>query len=143
MPLALAIIGIVLVIVAIRGTEGDLFTLLTGDAAGWFKWAAAIVAVGALGYIPKLEAPSRVLLALVLIVIVLVNKGLFSTLSAVLTNPPAASPSVSPVPAALGDLPVKLNVSGGTGVIGKLVGGAASLGTGASSAATSGTGGLY
>lgn len=150
MPLALAIIGIALLVSAIRGTQGDLFSLLSQDVLGWAKWAAAIVAVGALGYIPHFEGPSRVLLALVLIVLVVANKGLFTKLAEQISAPASGtSKSAPPAAAPLGPAPVKVQLSGGGGGgLGGALGGitdAISGGGGGSwggAAVAAGTGGL-
>lgn len=71
MPVALLLIGVVLIVVAFNNTMGDLAKELTTDIPGYFVWAVAIGAILALGYIPALRTPSRWLLALVITVIVL------------------------------------------------------------------------
>jgi len=148
-PLALAIIGIALLVSAIRGTQGDLFALLSQDVLGWLKWAAAIVAVGALGYIPHFEGPSRVLLALVLIVLVISNKGIFARLAEQLNAAPSKTAGTAPADKPLGSLPVKLDLGkDGGGGLGGILGGlgdAVSGGGGGSwggAAVAAGTGGL-
>lgn len=73
MILVALVIGVVLIVAAIRNSQGALFSALGQDIPGFVVWAAAIVAVGALGFIPGLKPVSRGLLALVLIVIVLNN----------------------------------------------------------------------
>lgn len=73
MILILLLIGAVLVVSAIRNSQGALFTALSTDAPGFVIWAAAIVAVGAVGFIPGLKPVSRGLLALILLVIFLKN----------------------------------------------------------------------
>ena len=77
MPFALLIIGIFLLVAAVRGKEGDLFTLLRSDFTGennFIYWAVAILAIGMLGYIPRVKPISVALLALVMVVLVL-KKG--------------------------------------------------------------------
>ena len=73
MPLLLLALGALLLIVAVRNTQAGLASALADDVPGFLKWAAAIVALGALGFVPGLEKPSRYLLALVFLVIVLKN----------------------------------------------------------------------
>lgn len=73
MPIAVLIIGALLVIVAFNNSMGDLVSALETDVPGFFVWAIAIVAICALGYVPGLRTPSRYLLALVLMVILLKN----------------------------------------------------------------------
>lgn len=73
MPLILIIIGAILIVSALKNTQGELATALEQDIPPFLKWAVAIFAIVALGWIPPLRTPSRWLLALVLIVIVLTN----------------------------------------------------------------------
>ena len=73
MPLVLIFIGAILMVSAFRNTQGSLASALMQDVPAYLTWAAAIVAVGAIGFIPKLQPVSRALLALVLTVIVLRN----------------------------------------------------------------------
>jgi hypothetical protein len=73
MPFILLAIGLVIVVSAIRGTQGTLLSALAQDVPAYGKWAAAIVTLGAIGFIPQLKPVSRALIALVLIVLVLRN----------------------------------------------------------------------
>jgi hypothetical protein len=73
MPVAILILGALLVIVAFNNSFSALATELEQDIPGYFKWAAAIAAILALGYIPGMRTPSRYLLGLVLLVILLTN----------------------------------------------------------------------
>lgn len=81
MPFALAIIGIVILVSAIRGTSGALFSTFKSDFTGsgnFLYWVIAILAVGSIGYIKKLQPLSSAFLALLLIVLFISNKGFFS-----------------------------------------------------------------
>lgn len=73
MTLIALLIGAVLIVAALRDTQGDLATALKSDVPDYIVWAAAIAAIGALGYIPGIKPAARVLLALVIVVIVLKN----------------------------------------------------------------------
>lgn len=73
MPFAILLIGIILIVVAYNNSFGSLASQLESDIPGYFKWAAAIAAILGLGYIPGLKTPSRYLLGLVLLVLVLAN----------------------------------------------------------------------
>lgn len=64
-------IGAVLVIAAIRGTQVDLGSALLKDVPGYAVWAAAILAIGAIGFVPQAKPVSRALLVLVVAVIIL------------------------------------------------------------------------
>lgn len=91
MPLLIVIVGLILIVSAIRGTTGDLATNLATDVTGGFvKWLAAIIAIGALGYVPVFKEPSRYLLALVAVVIFLTTgKGFLSQFVQQIENPPS------------------------------------------------------
>lgn len=101
MAFALLIIGIFLLVSAVKGTQGDLFNLIQVDFQGqgnFVYWFVAILAIGALGYIPKLKPISVGLLTLVIAVLVLkkgdptgIGGGLFSQLSAGLQSTTTAT----------------------------------------------------
>lgn len=73
MPLVLIIIGSIMIVSAFKNTQGQLGTALEQDIPGFLKWAAAIFAIGLIGYIPRMQPISRALLTLVVTVIVLTN----------------------------------------------------------------------
>lgn len=80
MPFALLIVGIVLVVSAVRGTTDNLTTLVKGDFTGqdnFIYWFVSILIIGALGYIDALKGLSRMFLALVIVVLFLRNGGFF------------------------------------------------------------------
>lgn len=96
MSFVFIIIGAILTISGVRGTETDsapgngdgqgLFPLVKGDFEGtgqqhgFLVWFAAILAIGALGYAPDLKLFANAVLALVIIVLLLSNKGFFAQL---------------------------------------------------------------
>jgi hypothetical protein len=73
MPLFILLIGAILVTVAIKGSQGTLFEALKEDVPAFGVWAAAILALGVIGFVPGLKPVSRGLLALVIIVIIVNN----------------------------------------------------------------------
>lgn len=73
MILVALMIGILLVVAAIRNSQASLFSALATDVPQFVVWAAAILALGMIGFIPGLKPISRGLLALVVVVIVLRN----------------------------------------------------------------------
>jgi hypothetical protein len=75
MPFAILLIGALLVVVAFNNSMSALASELEADVPGYFKWAAAIAAIVGLGYIPGFRTPSRYLLGLVLLVILLSNNS--------------------------------------------------------------------
>jgi hypothetical protein len=99
MPFLLILIAAVLILAAYNNTYGELATELETDVPGFAKWGLAIVAVGALQWIPGMRVPARWLLALVIVVIVLRNyQALLSGVQNLSTLPAPAT--ASPTPAA-------------------------------------------
>ena len=93
MPIALIIFGVFLLVAAVRWDDGgsDVWTLLQSDLQGksvttgkqqgnFFAWAAAIVLIGAVGYIDELKPVANTMLALVIVVLLLSNNGFFAQL---------------------------------------------------------------
>jgi uncharacterized membrane protein YgcG len=86
------LIGVVLIVAAIRGTQGALFSALAADTPPFVVWAAAIFALGVIGYVPGLKPVSRALIALVLVVIILKNwQTILSGFQSFWQNPKSAS----------------------------------------------------
>ena len=138
MPLAFIVIGAALVIVAIKGTHANLGQLLvqdfTGQGAGaghsFLIWIAAIAGVAALGYIPGMKVPARLLLALVILVLLISNQGVFaqaaqalgSSIPGVQVTTAQATPTETQLPAAI---PVQITGAGSSGSSAAGVAGAA------------------
>lgn len=83
MPYALILIGAVLLVSGVRGSQGDLWALVKGDFTengGFLAWVAAIAVVGGIGYIPRLKPLSVAFMTLLLVVLVLSNGGVFDKL---------------------------------------------------------------
>jgi len=93
MPIALVIFGVFLLVAAVRWDKGgsDVWTLLQSDLQGksvttgkqtgsFFAWAAAIILIGAVGYIDELKPVANTMLALVIVVLLLSNNGFFAQL---------------------------------------------------------------
>lgn len=74
MPFVLLIIGELLVVTGIQGTQGEFYSLLEGDFTGnnsFIYWLLAIALIGGLGYVPGFKTFSNTFLLLILIVLVL------------------------------------------------------------------------
>lgn len=91
MPILFGFAGIILVIAGVRNRVVDgnpsLASLLKDDFSGtvpFWKWLLAILLIGAIGYIPNLAPISRGFMALVIIVFLLSNKGVFARLQTAL-----------------------------------------------------------
>jgi hypothetical protein len=99
------IIGVILIVAAVRNSQGSLFSALGQDVPAFVVWASAIFALGALGFVPGLKPVSRGLLALVLVVLILRNyKQILSGFNNAYQNPPAYAPgkadsAATPAPA--------------------------------------------
>ena len=111
MAFALLIIGITLVVAAVRGTHLNLIQLIWGDFTGpanfWY-WIAALLLVGMIGYIPKLKALSDGLLVIIILSLLLARSnpkepegGFFKQLTDALgttKNASSSSPSSTATP---------------------------------------------
>lgn len=89
MPLILLVVGALFLLAAVRGTHADLFTLLKGDFTGdknFLVWVVAIFVLGALGYVSGLKPLANAFLLLVVVVILLTNKGFFSQFTSALNS---------------------------------------------------------
>ncbi len=80
MPFLLTAIGLVLIVTGVRDTHLQLAAQVQKDFTGqqsFMTWLLAIGAVGSLGYIDNLRTFSHYFLALILIAMVLSNRGFF------------------------------------------------------------------
>ena len=95
MPFLFIVLGVVFTIASVRDTVSDfdgnkgLATLLHDDFTGdtnFIYWFISILLIGALGYIKPLEPVSRAFLALVVIILLLSNKGVFAQFNEALSG---------------------------------------------------------
>jgi hypothetical protein len=115
MPFVLLIIGVVLLVAAVRNTQGNLYTLVQGDFTGqnnFVFWLLAMFIVGGIGYFPKLKSASTAMLGLVIIVLFIkrgnpsgVGGGFFSQFTSAINTTATASPSALNTAAATGTTP--------------------------------------
>lgn len=98
MPILFGLFGLILIVSGVRGTvtQGNpsLVSLIKDDFTGtdpFWKWMLAILLIGAIGYVPNLRPISRAFMALVIVVFVLSNQGLFTQLQSVFTQGNAAN----------------------------------------------------
>jgi hypothetical protein len=132
MALVVVAIAVILIVTAIRDTYVQLGQALATDVPPFMIWAAAIIAIGALGYIPNFEKPSRLLMGLVIMVIILTN---YSQIIAGFQAAPTATASAAPTdPAqalAATASATGVNWTGGGGIAGSALAGSpiGSLGT--------------
>lgn len=91
MPFALLIIGLILVITGAKDTHRAMGSQLAKDFTGqgnFFWWLAAIFLMGAVGKIPGMQNFSRALMGLVIVVLLISNKGIFANLTSALQGGP-------------------------------------------------------
>ena len=89
MPIIFILIGVVLLVVAVRGKDAptNLINLLKADFTGQSNfgvWILAIFGIGAIGFISGLKPIANAFLLLIVVVILLSNKGFFNQFSATL-----------------------------------------------------------
>lgn len=105
MPFAIIVIGILMIVVAIRNTYADLGKEIVDDFTGptnfWY-WITALFIIGAVGYIEELKKASDLMLALVLISLILSNQGFFAKFVEQLKSGSATAPPPGPPPPSLG-----------------------------------------
>ena len=123
MPVVLLAFGLLFLASAIAGTSGQLAALLKNDFTGqgsFLYWIAAVLIIGAVGYLPGGKRFSRAFLGLLLLSMFLANGGVFAQMQAAIARPPA--------PAAASDREQSSTSPGG--------------GTGGSTGSTSGLAGI-
>lgn len=116
MPFALVLIGLIMVITGAKDTHEELGKQLTEDFTGpdnFIKWAAAIAGLGAVGYVKDLQPISRLALALLFVVMILSNGGMFDKFMQAVNQGPEAIPRPnqggSAAPGDTGALPANVN----------------------------------
>lgn len=89
MPVALLLIGALLVATGLRGTYPQLGALLAADFSGsgsfWY-FVFGVIIIGSIGNIPDFREISRLLIALIVVVYMLSNRGFWAQLQATLQN---------------------------------------------------------
>jgi hypothetical protein len=133
MPLALAIIGVGLLVTAILNTWRCLGTQLASDLSGsgnFIYWIAALFIIGMLGYNKTLETPSRLLLTLIILSMFLANQGFFSQFLSALKSVKGTGGTQQPEGQVQSAAPILIqgSASGSSGV-GSAVSSAISLGS--------------
>lgn len=98
MPFILIGIGVLLVVLAVKGTQRKFLALLVGDFTGkgnFIYWVISILVVGALGYIPRLKVLSDSFLFLILLVLFISNRGFFNQFNSQVSSGTSATPTGS------------------------------------------------
>lgn len=103
MPFALVLIGLVLIVTGSKDTYRELGAELVSDFTGdnnFTYWIASVGAVGSLGYVPQLRTFSRLFMTLIILAMLISNRGFFAKLSEALNSGPV---STTPTPRAGND----------------------------------------
>lgn len=140
MAFILLILALMLIAVALRNQQGNFFAQLGSDIPGFTKWFLAILLIGLLGYLPGLQTPSRLLLALVVVVILLANQGFYQQLISTFQNLPSPAAAIPTVTANLGSAPVAITFGLGSAASTSGTGTAASAANATNGAASAATG---
>lgn len=93
MPFVLIVTGLLMIVTGGLGTYAQFAAQLRKDFTGpgnFLYWIVAIMAVGSIGYIENLKSFSRLFLALILISMLLSNRGFFAQLDAAIKSGPVA-----------------------------------------------------
>lgn len=103
MAFVLVIAGLIMIVTGARGTYSQFGAQVASDFTGpgnFLYFVAAIGSIGALGYVPALRTFSRWFMALILLAIVLSNKGFAAKLTEALNTGPIAPQGGTGTPAA-------------------------------------------
>jgi hypothetical protein len=100
MPFALVVVGLIMIVVGVRGTQKEFGAQLASDFTGdgnFIWWLASLGAVGAVGYVPQLRQFSIAFMTLIIIAMLIAQQkaggasgGFFEKLSQALQQGPVA-----------------------------------------------------
>lgn len=100
MPFVFLLIGITFLVSAIRGTQSAMFALVKSEFVGtnsFVPWVSAILILGFVGYARPVKPIADAMIGLVILAMVLSNKGgFFSSLNQQISNPTAPAASSTP-----------------------------------------------
>jgi hypothetical protein len=100
MPLALLFIGILAVVIAVKGNQNDVAKQLVTDFSGassFVPWIVAILVIAVIGKVANVPNASKMFIGLIVIVYLFANSstgaGLWSQITSAVTNLQAPAPS--------------------------------------------------
>lgn len=127
MPIIVLALGVLLLMAAYNNTVGALFTQLGSDFPGFAVWAGAILLLYLVSRIPGFTGAAKLFLALLVIVFIIKNQGVFQQFSSALQSG-AQAPQQAQIPSLVSGTPapITLNGGGGSGGAGGVAGSAAS-----------------
>lgn len=118
MPFVLVTAGLLMIVTGALGTYAQFGTQVASDFTGkgnFIYWLASLFAVGAVGYIKALEGISRLFLLLIIIAMVLANRGFFAQFQAAINKGPVVP---NPINGAASATNTTQNTSGALGTLG-------------------------
>lgn len=98
MPFVFLGLGIFLLIVALRGQASNMASLLKSEftgSNGFIPWALALIILGMLGYIKQIKPITQAFMGLVLLVMLISNKGFFAQFNAAIKAPAPVNTNTS------------------------------------------------
>ena len=96
MPFLFIVAGLVMIISAVKGTQSQLLGLLKADVTGknnFIYWTLAILGIGSIGYVKELKPIATAMLVLVVIVLFLDSKGVFTNFVSAINGTQSAQPT--------------------------------------------------
>lgn len=101
MPIGLVLIGMLVLIAAVRGKHAEFGKLVAADFTGsqnFWQWILALGIAGAAGYYKPLESYSRLFMILLLLALLLAkqNRGFFEQFVSAFNNIQRGEPNVKP-----------------------------------------------
>jgi hypothetical protein len=115
MPFVLIVVGVLILVSALHGTSGALFSTLKSDFTGsdnFLYWVIAILVVGSIGYVKKFQPLSAAFLTLLLIVLFIANKGFFAQFQQGISGAASTSCTSGSSTSALSSMSNLFNVQG-------------------------------
>jgi hypothetical protein len=108
MPFVLFLLGVLFLVVAVRGTQAQFFDLIKSEFTGannFLIWVLAIVILGLMiGYLKAVRPIAHAMIGLIILVMIIANKGVFARFNEAFRNPATINPP-APAAANLGTTP--------------------------------------
>ena len=93
MPIALMVVGLLIVVAGIKNNAAELESTIVGDFSGagsfWY-WIVAVIVIGSIGYYQPAKNVSHLFLGLIVLVFLISNKGVFAQIQAAIEHPTPA-----------------------------------------------------
>lgn len=141
MPFLLVVIGITLIITSAKNNQGTLLNLVQSDFVGpnnFIFWFLSIIIIGSIGYIKWLKPISNAFLVLIVVVLILSEKGFFAAFTSQINAITGFSPSAFSNTQNAGEVVNLGGNSSSTTVVGGGSGGTITIGGGGGNGPTQG-----